>query len=393
MNSLATLWTLTLMNLRALPTRVGSSMVIVIGIAGVVAVLVSLLALAEGFEATLRETGRTDRALILRSGSTSEINGNIPLMQFPIITEAPEIKVKDGKPLASMETFVTIKTKAGQSDELLSITMRGVDTNARMVRDEFRITQGRVATKDQYELMAGIGAASRADGLDVGKTIRLRGIEWKVVGLFTTNGSAYESELWVPERLLAGLYNRGDTFSSTLITLKSAEAFESFKNRLESDRRLNVSVQREVTYYESQSSGTTSLIRGVANLLVFIMSVGAIFAALNTMHASVETRRKDIATLRALGFHRVPVVTSVLAEAMLLAAAGGCLGAVLVYLVLNDLAVSTVGGSYAQVSFRFLVTPGLMAQGLQIALALGLVGGALPAIRAATRSIVDGLRS
>lgn len=393
MSYIRTLFTLTLMNLRTIPSRGGSSIVIVVGIGGVVAVLVSLLSMAEGFDVTLKETGRDDRALILRSGSISEINGNIPLDQYPIIAEAPEVASQGGKKLAAMETFVTVKLPAKKNSALNSITMRGVSNISFAVRDEFTILKGKQITQGQYELLAGIGAHSQVEGLNVGSTINIRGVDWLIVGHFATNGSVYESELWVPERLLANLYNRGETFSSMLVMLTSTNALDTFRTRAENDRRLKVNVQRESTYFADQSAGTTNLIKGVGGLLAAIMSIGAVFAALNTMHSAVSNRRREIATLRALGFHRLPVVFTILTESMVLATIGGCIGALLVYFMFNGFAVSTVNGTYTQVSFRFMVTLELLLQGLKIALFLGILGGVLPAISAARESIVNGLRA
>ena len=393
MNYLRTLALLTLMNLRSVPTRVGASIVIIVGIGGVVAVLVSLLAMAEGFEATLKDSGRDDRALILRSGSTSEINGNIPLDRYPILSEAIEIESLAETKLMAMETFIIVKLLGKHSGETKSITMRGVQTSSFDVRNETVIVKGRKPVQGKFELLAGVAANNEIRGLEIGGSIKIKGQRWLVVGHFSTDGSVYESELWVPERLLANLHNRGETFSSLLTTLKSADDFEMFRHRLENDRRLEVSVQRESTYFAKQSEGTSSLIKGIGTLLASIMSVGAVFAAFNTMHAAVISRRREIATLRALGFHRIPIVLTILTESMVLALIGGLLGAAWVYLVLNGYAVSTVNGTYSQVSFQFMVTPLLLIEGLQIALVLGLFGGAMPAIAAAKVSIVGGLRA
>ncbi len=383
---------ITWMNLKNIPSRIGSSLVIVVGIGGVVVVLVSLLAMAHGFESTLKGTGHADRALVLREGSTSEINGNIPLDQYPVITNKPGVAHVDNEPIASMETFVTVKLKEKGSDEVSSLPIRGVSEKAFQVRPEFAITEGRQFETGKFELIAGTGAARRIDGLDVGNTIRIRGDNWFVAGHFSTDGSAYESELWADERLIAQLHNRGNTFSSVLVQLDSDQNFDLFRDQVASDRRLGVHVQRESDYYTAQSENTTQLIEGIGLLIGSIMSIGAVFAAFNTMYSALSSRTIEIATLKALGFSRGPIFFSVLIESVLLGLLGGISGGLIAYLVLNGYTVSTVGGTFTQINFDFMVTTDLLVFGIGIAVLLGLVGGSLPAVSAVRRSIIAGLR-
>lgn len=392
MNTTRIIIAISWMNIKTIGNRLGSSIVIVVGIGGVVAVLVSLLAMAQGFETTLKETGRSDRALVLRAGSNSEINGNVPLDQYPIIGLLPGVDQIDGSPNTSMETFVTVKLAEKGSGALSSLPMRGVGAGSFTVRPEITIVKGRRLETGKFELLAGIGAASRLEGFEVGHSINIRGTDWRVVGHFDAGGSAYESEIWVDERLLAELYNRGGTFSSMLVQLKTSADFERFQSEVESDKRLTVRVLRESDYYAAQSEGTTQLITGVGVLIGIIMSIGAVFSALNTMYSAISTRAVEIATLRALGFGALPVFSTVMVEALVLALIGGIIGGLLTYFVLNGYSVSTAGGTYTQVSFAFRVTPELLLVGVKVAVALGLIGGAIPAMSAIRSSIVDGLK-
>jgi len=279
-----------------------------------------------------------------------------------------------------------------ESDEVSSLPMRGVSEKAGQVRPEFSVTKGRQLEFGKFELIAGAGAALRIDGLDVGDTIRIRGDNWFVAGHFSTEGSAYESELWVDERLLAQLHNRGNTFSSMLVQLDSEQDFDSFQDQVATDRRLGARVLRETDYYSAQSEDTTQLIEGIGLLVGIIMSIGAIFAAFNTMYSALSSRTVEIATLKALGFSRGPIFFSVLIESMLLGLLGGITGGLITYLALNGYTVSSVGATFTQVSFAFMVTSELLVLGIVMAVILGLIGGSVPGVSAVRRPIVIGLK-
>ena len=327
-------------NLRSIPSRIAPSFIIVVGIGGVVAVLVSLLSMARGFESTVKNTGRDDRALVLRAGSTSEVNGNIPINQFGTIRNFPGVSAMDDTPLAAMETFVTVNVPQRNDSPDAGVPMRGIGKESFLVRPEVNIISGRSIEFGKYELIAGISAANQFVGIDLNETVKIRGIDWLVVGIFLSSGGAYESELWVDERLLAASWNRGDTFSSVLVQLSGADMFSEFEHLIESDRRLTVHAVRESEYYARQSENTTNLIRGVGLLIGLIMAVGAIFAALNSMYAALSNRTSEIATMRALGFSQTAILFSVLIESALLGAIGAGIGGSLVYFALNDVGLS-----------------------------------------------------
>ncbi len=385
-----------LVNLRSIPSRIAPSIIIVVGIGGVIAVLVSLLSMARGFESVVKNTGRDDRALVLRAGSTSEVNGNIPLNQFGMIRNFPGVSAMGDTPLAAMETFVTVNVpqRSGSSDA--GLPMRGIGKESFLVRPEVNIISGRTIDFGKYELMAGISAANQFIGIDLNEIVKIRGIDWLVVGIFSSSGGAYESELWVDERLLAASWNRGDTFSSILVQLSGADRYSEFEHLIESDRRLTVHSIRESEYYARQSENTTSLITGVGLLIGVIMAVGAIFAALNSMYAALSNRTSEIATMRALGFSQAAILFSVLIESALLGAIGAGIGGSLVYFVLNDVGLSTVAATsatFTQIAFKFMVTPQLLSSGAGLAILLGLIGGLFPAMSAVRRPITEGLRN
>ncbi len=380
-------------NLKNLPDRLGASLVVVVGIAGVVAVLVSLLAMAHGYEQTLGKTGKSSRALVLRAGSNSELNGGLLLDQFPIISNKMGIASDDGGPLSTMETYVTVKLNEIGTEERSSLPMRGISENSFRVRPEVQVSKGRKPVPGKFELIAGVSAAERLEGLTVGETISIRGTRWQVVGHFTADRGAYESEIWVDERLLAGLHNRGPTFSSVLVQLESELDFDLLVTQFRDDRRLNLHVIRESDYYSAQSSDTTQLIETVGVLIAAIMSIGAVFAALNTMYAAIAARTLEIATLKALGFKPLAIFVTVIVESLILCLLGGAIGSAFSYLFFNGYRVATAGGSFNKVSFDFMVTPELLLTGLVLAGTLGLVGGIIPAYGAVRMSIVEGLKS
>ncbi len=380
------------MNLANIRTRLGQSLVVVVGIGGVVAVLISLFAMAAGFNAAVTATGKTDRALILRAGSESEINGNIPLAEFAITSEKPGIKHMAGNPLITRETYVTARLPDKETEVLSSFPMRGVTAASFDVRDEVTLVKGVRPTEGKLELIAGIDVANRFPGFEVGNTIRIRGDDWQVTGHFESGGTSSESEVWVDERLLAAIHNRGNTFSSMLVTLESPDDLAAFSQAVADDKRLNLRVIRESDFYADQAGNTTGLISLTGLIVGSIMSIGAVFAALNTMYAAISMRVKEIATLKALGFSDFSIFFSVLLEAELLALAGGSLAGVFAYITLNGTSATSQSGTFTSLGFEFMVTPDLLITGVGIALALGFVGGAIPALSAIRMNLVDGLK-
>jgi putative ABC transport system permease protein len=382
------------MNLVNIRSRLGSSLVIVIGVAGVVGVLTALLALAQGFQSALVTAGADDRAMIMRESATTELTSGLSQEAVDIVADAPGVaRNAEGNPVTSAELLLVVDLPKLASDSTANLSVRGVGPNAPALRDSFAITEGRMFEPGRAELIVGRGAASQFAGLAVGSTLSTKGTEWRVVGIFTTGGDVFESEVWGDAPLVQGAFRRGNSYQSVRVQLEDAVAFDGFKQALADDPRVNLEVVRESAYYADQSSVTTNLIRSFGIAVGLIMAFGAIFGALNTMFTAVSTRTVEIATLRALGFGSLEVVASVMVESWLLAALGGVLGGVIVFLVLDGFTVSTLNNStFSQVAFAFTVTPALLTVGIVLALVLGFIGGLAPALRAATLPVTDALR-
>jgi putative ABC transport system permease protein len=375
-----------------LPQRWGASMVIVIGIAGVVAVLVAMLAMGEGFKATLNRTGGEDSAIILRGGSQAETNSVITRDQVPLISSLPGIaRGADGKPLASPELSQVVNLPSKSDGTDANVQFRGVGPAAWALRSDLKMVEGRRFTPGLRELVAGRGAQQQFNGLDIGKQLKLGNQVWTVVGIFAT-GDSHDSELWADADVLGPAYQR-QAFQSVTVKLDGKTGFKQLKAALAADPRLKLDVQTTRDYYSKQSEQLNKLIRILGIVIGSIMAIGAVFGALNTMYAAVAGRAREIATMRALGFRGLPVVTAVMLETMLLALLGGLLGAGIAWLVFNGYTVSTLGNNFSQVVFQFKVSPELLWTGLKWALGIGLVGGLFPALRAARLPVTEALRA
>ncbi len=382
-----------LLNLRSLPQRIGSSTVAVVGVAGVVIVFVAVLSIAEGFQAALTTAGSADTALVLRAGSDTEMTSGLLGEQARIIEDAPGIRRDADGAVASSELFVIVDIPKRSTNTNANVPLRGVEPAAFKVRDEVRIVEGRMFAWGTNEIIVGRAAAGQFAGLDVGTTRRWGEAEWKVVGVFEAGGGVPESELWADAGVVQPAYRRGNSYQAVYAKLESPDAFDRFKDALTADPRLNVKVLRETDYYRQQSILLHRLIRTIGYLIAILMGIGAVFGAVNTMYTAVSARTREIATLRALGFGGGPVVLSVLAEAMLLAAVGGTAGGLVAYAGFNGYQTATMNWqTFSQIAFAFRVTPALLVQGLTYALVMGLVGGLLPAIRAARLPVVTALR-
>jgi putative ABC transport system permease protein len=385
-------WSVTWVGLSTLPQRLGSSSVVVIGIAGVVGVLVALLAMGEGFQATMKQTGNDETAIVMRSGALSELNSVLMRDDISLISQAAGVlKDKNSQAVASPELVVVASLPKKSNNLDANVEIRGVGTGVWGVRPEVRIVEGRTFTPGLRELIVGKGAREQFVGLDVGSTLTLNNQQWTVVGAFDS-GDAHNSEVWGDGDVVASTYRRGSSRTSVTVRLTGAEAFDGFKAALAGDQRLKVEVKTTRAYYSEQSEQLTKLIRILGTTIAVIMGIGAIFGALNTMYAAVATRAREIATMRAIGFRGLPVVVSVLLETMLLALAGGLLGAAVAWAIFNNYTVSTLGSNFSQVVFAFQVSPALVWSGLKWALAIGFLGGLFPALRAARLPVTTALR-
>ena len=383
---------ITNLSIRSIPERWAPSLVIVIGLAGVVAVFTALLAMAAGFAGTLQATGRTDMALILRGGSQAELNSAFDRDSTDLIKQEPGIRSgPDGEPLASAELMVIAElVRKDDVKNGANITVRGVEPDAFALRPQLKIVAGRNFTPGVRELIVGQGVLRQFQGAELGKVVRMRGSEWTVVGIFAS-GDAHESEMWTDVNVARSSFGRLGS-SSVLAALDGPDGLARLKAAVAADPRLTMDVMSEQDYFSGQTKQFRQTIGFLAGVVTIIMGLGAVFAALNSMYAAVASRGKEIATLRALGFGGAPVVVSVMTEALLLALAGAVLGALIAYLLFNNLSVSTLGQNFTQVVFSFKVTRELVARGLVIAVIIGMLGGFLPALRAARLPVTASLR-
>lgn len=381
------------LNLRTIGQRRGASLAAIVGVAGVVGVFVAVLSMAEGFRRTLTSTASEDTAIVLRSGSDSEMMSGIVRDDTRVIAEAPGVLRGPRGPVASSELYVVVDVAKRSTGTDANVPLRGVQPAAFDVRNEVEIVEGRRFEPGKNEVIVGKAAAAAFAGLDLGSTMRWGENVWTVVGIFSAGGGLAESEIWCDAGVLQPAYRRGNTFQAVYAKLESPEAFDRFKDALTTNPGLEVDVAREADYYAEQSQVLYGIITGLGYVIASLMAVGAVFGALNTMYTAVAARTREIATLRALGFRGGPVVVSVMAESLLLSLVGGALGAGLAYLAFDGFQTATMNwASFSQVAFAFAVTPKLLVLGIAVALVMGLLGGLFPAVRAARMPVATALR-
>jgi putative ABC transport system permease protein len=384
---------ITKFGLLSLPQRRGTVAATVFGIAGVVAVLVGVLSIAAGFKQAMTVSGAPDAAIVLRSGADSEMVSGLGREETRVIADSPGVARTAQGPLSSAELFVIINVPKRSTGMDANVPLRGVEATALQVRDQAKVVQGRMFEWGKNEVIVGSGAVQEFAGLEAGSKIKVGRYEWPVVGIFSANGGVAESEIWTDAKVLQDAYHRGDSFQSVYVKLNSPGAFQEFKDSLTSNPQLNVQVFRQSDYYAGQSVRVNQLITFLGYPIAFLMALGAVFGALNTMYSAVAARTREIATLRALGFGRGAVMASLLVESLLLALIGGVIGGALAYLAFNNFHTSTMNfQSFSQVTFAFRVTPELLVRGVIWAAVIGLIGGLFPAIRAARLPIASALR-
>jgi putative ABC transport system permease protein len=387
---------ITAINLLTVPRRVGTSLVVVVGIAGVVGVLVSVLAMSEGFRHTLASTGRVERVIMLRAGSDAELSSGVARDQATLLAALPPIgRDAAGRPLASAELVVMVDLPRKGESHPNNVPFRGVQPAAFDIRDEVRIVEGRRFSGGVREVIVGRKAAAQFEGLVVGSRIAFRDSDWTVVGTFESAGDVHESEIWADAEVAMSAFRRTG-FQSVTATLAdpSPAGLAELAEAIRRDRRLSITAVREPEYYARQAKVLSTLIDVLGYTVAAFMAVGATFGALNCMYSAVASRQVEIATLRAIGFGGAAVVVSVMVEAMVLAMVGGAVGGGLAWVYCDGASVSTLNfNTFSQVAFDFRVTPGLLARGLGWALVIGAAGGLLPAIRAARAPVTVALRA
>ncbi len=392
-NWLAQIASITQFGLLSIPRRLGSVIASMVGIAGVVGVLVSMLSMAVGFRKTMLASGAPDSAIVLRSGAEDEMSSGLSQDEIRLVADAPGLARDSNGPLVSAELFVIINLPKRSSGTDANVPLRGVEQAAFNVRDNVKIVQGRIFERGKNEVVVGAGAAQEFAGLSVGEKLRVGRNEWRIVGVFSAKGAASESEMWTDVIALQEAYKRGNSFQSVHAKLISPAAFLQFSNSIATDPRLSAKAIRQSDFYAEQSTMVTKLISTLGVLIAFLMAIGALFGALNTMYNSVAARTREIATLRALGFGAGAVVVSVLLESIAIALAGGAFGALVAYLLFNGFHTGTMNfQTFSQVTFSFAVTPALLVLGVAWATVIGVIGGLFPAVRAARLPIASALR-
>jgi putative ABC transport system permease protein len=381
-------------NVRSIAARWKTTIVSILGIAGTVGVFVAMLAMARGFQATLIASGSASNSIVRRAGASSEMDSGVSLDQARVVADAPQVaRNADGVPLSSPEVVVIGAFQLIKSGTDANTQIRGMTPLVLEVRPSVNIAEGRFFKPGLAELVVGSNAVQTYRGLELGSAVSFGGQDWKVVGIFDAGGSAFDSEIWCDHTVLAQTFDRPDNiFGSITARLNSPTDFEAFKDSLTSDPRLTVQVEREADYYARQSQIVSTLIRVLGFMVAFVMAIGAIFGALNTMYSAVAARAREIATMRALGFGGGSVILSFMFESLLISLIGGVLGCIAV-LPLNGFTAGTMNWqTFSHLAFAFRVTPGLLLAGIVFALLMGFVGGVLPAVRAARLQVAHALR-
>ncbi len=376
------------MNVRSIPQRLWMSLSTVVAIALVVAVLLAFLAMGNGFRQAQSSAGAADIAILMRDGAQAEINSAVSREQADIVEEGPGIARQDGHPLVSAELYVIVDGISRSSGLRANLPLRGLPLAGVNLRHNVRITEGRLFQSGTNEIVAGRSVVREFTGFELGKTLRLGQSVWTIVGIFEDGGTVRESELWGDVGVVQSVFKRANFFQTIRARLASPASLAALKAYSSADPRLKLVVESEAEYFAEQAKQSSDLIQKLGWPLAIIMAIGALAGALNTMYSSVASRSTEIATLRAIGFGRIPTFVGTLAEALALAVAGGVVGVLAATLLFHGYSASTLSANFTQVVFTFKVTPALCVSALVLALIVGVVGGIFPAFRAARQPIV-----
>ncbi len=376
---------------RSVLQRPMTSLTTALGVAFVVVTFIGMLALANGFRAALASTGRPDNVLVLRNGADAEISSGIDRNTAAIIRSDPGIaQLPDGRPAASADVYVVVAKPRTNGTET-HMPVRGVGPEAFAVRDAVEIIEGRNFTPGRSEVIVGRGLVGRMRDTRIGDHLRFGQQDFTVVGHFAADGSAFESEVWGDSEMLMSVF-RGPVYQSIVMRLADPNGLDALVARMDADPRLQVDVKRESQFFTEQAGFLTTVLRFIAFFVTAIMAIGAVFGAINTMDAMVAARTREIALLLTLGFRPRSVMATFLLESLLVGLAGGVLGCLLA-LPINGIQTSTTNWqSFGEVAFSFRITPVILLQGLLFAALMGVVGGLLPARRAAKETVAVALR-
>jgi len=379
-------------NIRNLRSRWKVTLLAIFGIALVVAAFVTILSMARGFNIALSSTGSDNNAIVTQRGSMSELSSWMDVSAANLVSVDPRIaRGADGKPLASCEVVVITARPAKANGLPTNITFRGVTPTAFQVRNGIKVVEGRMFTPGLFEVMVGKKIADRLQGVEVGSVIPIQRKNWKVVGLFTADGSSFESEIWGDYDAMAPAIGRNGGCESLTVRLTQPAVLAAFDKDLRGNPQFQLQADNERKYYEDLAGPTAGALMGLAAFVAIVMGIGAVFGAMNTMYAIVSQRTREVGTLRALGFSRFSILVSFVMESVLLAIVGGALGC-LVALPMNGYTAATGTNAFSELAFAFKVTPGLLITGMIFAVVMGMVGGLLPAFRASRMPITRALR-
>jgi len=381
------------MNVKSLPNRAWMSAATIFAVAIVVAVLLAFLAMANGFKATVAGTGSRDVAIAMRQGSQAEVNSVIMKEQVDLMAAGPGVARNEAGPIVSPELYVIVDGIKKASATKANLPLRGLSEAGMKLRGNLKIAEGRMFNPGTNELIVGAGALKEFDGFELNREVTFARSRWKVVGVFTMDGSAAESELWADTGSVQSLFNRGNSFQTMRLKLENEAALDQLKAYSEADPRLKLDIKSEADYFADQASAMSDIIMYLGWPLGVAMAFGALAGALNTMYTSVASRAREIATLRAIGFGGTAAFIGTLAESLVLALVGGLIGAVAAYMFFDGITASTLGGSFTQVVFSFKLSPALIWQAAVLALIIGFIGGVFPAWRAARLPVVVAFRS
>lgn len=380
----------TSINLRSIPQRWGMSLATILSIALVVGVLLGFLAMANGFRATVSGTGSENIAVLLRSGSQAELNSGFGRDTVRLIETAPGVaRDAEGNAILSAELYVITDATKRSTGNDASLSLRGVDEMAPRLRENFEIVEGRMFAEGSNEIVVGEGVIREFSGFDLDTTIRMGPNEWRIVGIFSTGGSVFDSEIWADIGTVQNLYNRGASYQSIRVQLDGETGLTELQEYAENEPRLDLDVETEKDFFAQSAGGLSNLIMYLGWPLAIIMAVGALAGAWNAMYASVDSRVREIATLRTLGFSGFAAFVGTLVESLMLAFIGGLVGALITYFVFDGVSASTMGGSFTQVVFSFAVTIQSVISGVVLALVVGLFGGFFPALRASRVPLLE----
>src|SRR5437588_10766868 len=379
-------------NFRNLRVRWKVTLLAIVGIGLVVVVFVALLSMASGFQIALRSTGSEQNAIVVQQGSTAELSSSVSSEQANLIADDPRVaRAQDGSSLASPE-FVTIVALPHRIDgALVNVTLRAVTPKAFAVRNGITMVQGRSFRPGLYEIIVGKRAQERMRGLDLGSKVNLMRRDFEVVGVFTAEGSSFESEIWGDLEAMGSAFNRAGAQNSLTLRLADPGGLAGFNRDLRANPRFQLEAKQERQFYEDQAGPFSRFLLALAIFVSIVMGIGALFGAMNTMYAIVAARTREIGTLRALGFSRLNILATFVLESTSLALVGGLLGC-LIALSFNGFGAATFGPNMSEIAFAFRITPRDLLAALMFTLSMGILGGLLPALRAARLPITSALR-